>query len=280
MTSTDSNVHPRYHETLFGHTVPNEQRRLRLVQEVFDPITIPVLTGRGIAPEWRCLELGAGAGSIAQWMAQQGAQVIATDTDTAFLDRISSENLRVLRHNVVTDDFPPGTFDLIHARFLLEHLPQRDALLAKAAGWLAPGGWLVVEDAAAFAMEASPYPAMRRMRNAMRRYMEVSIGTDAHWAPRLPVLLAAADLTDTGMSVTVIVNDHGPATAFMRTTAAQLGQGMIADGYVTEAEFTSAMRLFDDPTYVDMLAAVVSAWGRRPAEPFGVGSRVQSPGRD
>ena len=264
MTSTD-----RYQETLFGHTVPNEQHRLRLVQDVFDPITIPVLKNRGLAPSWRCLELGAGAGSIAHWMARQGAHVTATDTDTTFLDRLSGENLQVLQHNVLTDDFPPGTFDLIHARFVLEHLPQRDALLAKLARWLAPGGWLVIEDAAAFAMEASPYPAMLRMRTAMRRCMATTIGTDAHWSPRLPILLTAAGLVDPGMSVAVIINDHGPATAFMRTTATQLGPAMIAEGLVTEAELAAAMRLFDDPTYVDMLAAVVSAWARRPVHSGG-----------
>ncbi|HEV2781368.1 MAG TPA: class I SAM-dependent methyltransferase [Actinophytocola sp.] len=256
-------AHARYGETLFAHDVPTERQRLRLVEDVFDPITIPVLRGRGIGPAWRCLELGAGAGSIARWMARRGAQVTATDTDTAFLDRVGEENPRVVRHNVVTDDFPPGSFDLIHARFLLEHLPQRDALVAKIAGWLAPGGWLVVEDAAAFAMEASPYPVMRRMRIAMRRYMESTIGTDAHWSPQLPMLMTAAGLVETGMSVAVIVNDHGPATDFMRATAGQLGPGMVADGLVTAAEFTAAMRLFDEPSYVDMLAAMVSAWGRR-----------------
>jgi SAM-dependent methyltransferase len=261
MTLTDS-----YSETLFGHTIPTERHRLRLVEDVFDPITVPVLSGRGLAPAWRCLELGAGAGSIARWMVRQGARVIATDTDTTFLDHPDDGKLQVVRHNVVTEDFPPGTFDLIHARFLLEHLPRRDAILAKIAGWLAPGGWLIVEDAGAFAMEASPYPAMRHMRDAMRRYMASTIGTDAHWAPRLPVLLTGLDLVETGMSVAVIVNDHGPATAFMRATAAQLGPGMVADGLVTEAEFAAAMRLFDDPSYLDMLAAVVSAWGRRPLD--------------
>lgn len=263
MTSTDNRAHSGYSGTLFGHAVPTERHRLRLVEAVFDPITIPVLRARGIAPRWRCLEVGAGAGSIARWMARQGARVIATDTDTTFLDGVGGANLHVVEHDVVTGDFRPGTFDLVHARFVLEHLPQRDALLAKIAGWLAPGGWLVVEDAAAFAMEASPYPAMRRMRVAMRRYMADTIGTDAHWAPQLPVLLNATHLVDVGMSVAVIVNDNGPATAFMRATAAQLGRAMIADGYVTEAEFASAMRLFDEPSYADMLAAVVSAWGRR-----------------
>lgn len=260
MTSTDRET--RYSRTLFGHTVPTERHRLQLVEAVFDPITLPVLRARGLAANWRCLELGAGAGSVAHWMARQGARVTATDTDTTFLG--DAENLHVVAHNLVTDDFPPATFDLIHARFVLEHLPTRDAILPRVASWLAPGGWLVIEDAAAFAMEASPYLQMRHMREAMRRYMATSIGTDAHWAPRLPVLLKAAGLADVGMATNVIINDNGPATAFMRATAAQLGEGMIAANLVTEAEFDTAMRLFDDPTYVDMLAAMVSAWGRRP----------------
>lgn len=77
--------------------------------------------------------------------------------------------------------------------------------------------------------------------------------------PQLPILLTAADLVETGMSVAVIVNDNGPATAFMRATAAQLSQAIVADGRITAEEFEAAMRLFDDPSYVDMLAAMVSA---------------------
>ena len=38
---------------------------------VFDPVTRARLTRLGVAPGARCLEVGAGSGSIARWMADQ-----------------------------------------------------------------------------------------------------------------------------------------------------------------------------------------------------------------
>ena len=50
--------------------------------------------------------------------------------------RLSQADLREL-------DFAEGSFDLIHARTLLMHLPEREEIIARAASWLAPGGWLL-----------------------------------------------------------------------------------------------------------------------------------------
>lgn len=63
---------------------------------------------RGIQPSWRCLELGAGAGSIAHWLASRcpDGQVVATDLGTTFLAARSAPNLRVLRHEKLVC-FPP-----------------------------------------------------------------------------------------------------------------------------------------------------------------------------
>src|SRR3546814_16046084 len=49
-------------------------------------------------------------------------------------------------HNVDADPFDDNGYDLIHARLVLEHLPQREAVVAKLAAALRPGGWLVVQD--------------------------------------------------------------------------------------------------------------------------------------
>jgi SAM-dependent methyltransferase len=73
--------------------------------------------------------------------------VTATDLETDFLAELSLPNLEVLRHDVRIDEFPERTFDLIHARTVLMHLPERMATLRRMVSWLAPGGWLLVEDA-------------------------------------------------------------------------------------------------------------------------------------
>jgi hypothetical protein len=43
-----------------------EFRRLRLQANIWDPATIRHLEAIGVSEGWRCLEVGAGTGSIAQ----------------------------------------------------------------------------------------------------------------------------------------------------------------------------------------------------------------------
>jgi hypothetical protein len=81
---------------------------------------------------------------------------------------------------VVADDFPPGSFDLIHARWLLVNLPEREEVLAKAVSWLAPGGCLITEDMDLFPVSSSPHPAIRRFIDAFEQLLADSHGADFH----------------------------------------------------------------------------------------------------
>lgn len=264
MVTPENTVDARYESSLLRHAVPTEHQRLKLLERALDSNTIRILSGLEIDPAWQCLELGAGAGSIARWLAQQCRRVTATDNDTSFLDDLSVSNLVVRRHDVVTGDFPPASFDLVHARLLLEHLRERDAVLAKAAGWLAPGGWLVIEDLAVFPLDSSPYPEMRQLWKAGEQFMAMTVGTDQRWAPRLPTLLANAGLVEVGMSVAVQVFDNGPWSDFVRANLTQLGRALVAAGLLTEDGLAAATATLDDPSYVDISYATISVWGRCP----------------
>jgi chemotaxis methyl-accepting protein methylase len=48
--------------------------------------------------------------------------------------------VRVERHDVAADPVPENAYDLIHARLVLVHLPERDRVLATLAAALRPGG--------------------------------------------------------------------------------------------------------------------------------------------
>jgi SAM-dependent methyltransferase len=50
-------------------------------------------------------------------------------------------------HDVGVDPPPGDGFDLVHARLVLVHVPQRAAALAAMISALRPGGWLLVEEA-------------------------------------------------------------------------------------------------------------------------------------
>jgi SAM-dependent methyltransferase len=123
--------------------------RFDALEEALDALTTQHLARVGLATGWRCLELGAGAGSIASWMATQVGQhgrVVATDIDVSRVRAHGLGQLEVRRHDLVAEDLPAGPWDLIHERLVLQHIPARLEVLDRIVAALAPGGWVVLED--------------------------------------------------------------------------------------------------------------------------------------
>ncbi len=150
-----------------------ELERLRALETIWDGYSRHNLEATGLATGWRCLEVGAGAGSIARWLCDRvGAQgsVVATDTDVRFLDSAQS-NLEVRRHDITRDELETAAYDLVHTRLLLEHLPQHEVALDRMIAALKPGGWLVIEefDHVSFLPEPQSTPAAQRTWSAFLR---------------------------------------------------------------------------------------------------------------
>ena len=96
-----------------------------------------------LVPVWNCLEVGEGGGSIAKWLCERvtsTGHVLVTDIDTRFLEQLRLPNLEVRQHNIVTDPLPERAFDLVHARLVLAHVPERNMALRKLISVLRPGG--------------------------------------------------------------------------------------------------------------------------------------------
>ncbi len=103
----------------FDNAWQQARQRLTGLEAWLDPGTIRHLEMLQVGAGWRCLEVGAGGGSIASWLgARVGASghVVATDIDPRFIDVLDAPNVEVRRHDIVTDDLETGAFDLVHAR--------------------------------------------------------------------------------------------------------------------------------------------------------------------
>lgn len=135
------------HSYLLDNAWQQGRARLDAVEQFLDSGTIRTVEALEVVAGWRCLEVGAGDGSIALWLSRRvgaSGNVIATDVDTRHLDALDkTDNLEVLRHDIVHDSLD-GDFDLIHARLLLEHIPS-EIVLSKLVHALARAGWLVIE---------------------------------------------------------------------------------------------------------------------------------------
>jgi SAM-dependent methyltransferase len=239
-----------------------ELARLRGLELLGDNDTRRWLTGRGVGHGWRCLEVGGGAGSVATWLADQGADVTVTDLDTRYLDDLAARGVRVLTHDVTVDD-APGTFDLIHARSVLEHLPQRVDVLQRLADWLAPGGWLVVE-AAVQVPSLVGHSAHARFKEAREALFATRIGADMHWGRHLPAAVRATGLTNLGSDGALhAVRGGTDSITFDQLTLERLADELTGAGLLTAAEVAAAFEVYADPSFVDHSIGVIAAWGQR-----------------
>ncbi|OLZ65342.1 hypothetical protein AV521_32160 [Streptomyces sp. IMTB 2501] len=74
-------------------------------------------------------------------------EVTVTDLEPRWAaSRSRPAHVRLLRHDIVRDPLPGRDYDLVHARLVLLHLPERLSVLRRLVSALRPGGWLVLEE--------------------------------------------------------------------------------------------------------------------------------------
>jgi ubiquinone/menaquinone biosynthesis C-methylase UbiE len=126
-----------------------EHKRLRSIESIFDPVTQRWLEEAGLGAGSRALEVGAGAGSIAAWMADkvgEAGYVTAVDLNARFLKNLSAPNLKTVESDIIPAPLEPGFFDIAHARYLLVHVPDPVQALNAMAAALKTGGKIVLEE--------------------------------------------------------------------------------------------------------------------------------------
>ena len=244
-----------------------EYERLTCLTEELDPSTVRRISALDPRDDWNCLELGAGTGTVARWMATRCSRgrVTAADIDLRFLADLREPNVDVVRHDLTSDDFPAGTFDLIHSRYVLVHLRDRDRVLARMASWLAPGGWLLIEEPAHFPVESAPDSTYRDVFLAHLELLGERAGTDANWSRRLPGMVGRLGLVDVGVdAVCSVVGAGRPMSRFFAYVMRHLAADLTARGQVTQGQVDRFVDLMDCPDFHELSVATIAAWGRRP----------------
>lgn len=239
--------------------------------EMLDGTTTGVLERLEVQPGWRCLELGAGNGSIARWLAQRvgpTGMVAAVDLDTSHLD--PGPNVAAYRHDI-NDGLPvDGPFDLIHARLLLMHLSRREKILADLMQALAPGGWLVIADLSDRlpSAAAAPEPADERL---FERVIDIGmnrvarpVGMNLEWARDVGRHMLRAGVEHVhGLEHAFTAAGGTAGLLYYRSMLAQVEQPLLNAG-LTDAELRRLDELMRDPQFSAWSYQFVFTWGRKP----------------
>ena len=249
-----------------------ELARLRRLEAIADPATLAMFDRVGVGPGWRCLEVGAGAGSIARALAArvgESGHVVATDLDVEFLAPHAGSNLEVRRADVLADEHEPAMYDLVHTRHLLAHVAARAGeVLARLAAAVAPGGWLIVEDvdlASSLLVTATDdeQRAFDAVFEAFASLLEAR-GGDAHIGRRLPALVEQAGLVDVEVDARVAYSGGGDdATQMMLGSLAAVRPALI-DAGVTPDALDRVAALLARPDHRSFGPVNVAVLARRP----------------
>ncbi|KAI0036566.1 S-adenosyl-L-methionine-dependent methyltransferase [Vararia minispora EC-137] len=145
----------------------------------------------------RILDLGSGS---CAWLIEAAevyadAELVAVDADPPPA-RPLPRNLRYEQRNIL-DPFPPSwiaSFDVVHCRFILCHLPNVQAILPRVIALLRPGGWLLADDADCRSVVENA-PAVGQCMSLYINSM-LARGQDPHIGASLAQLLQATDQFD------------------------------------------------------------------------------------
>jgi len=262
---------------------PPEHERLRAQARVWEAATGRLLDQAGLAPGASCLDAGCGPGETMRLMAQRtgpAGHVLGIDVDSALgaaalamLHGTGHRNCRFLTHDLAAGGpVPGGPFDVVYARLLLFHLPQRVTVLARLWDAVAPGGHLVVQDYDIGS--AGVVPALDSVSELLRVITGAftAAGCDVHAGTQLAQLFVRArvgnpDGTDVAGRIEPLASGRTLLEGTFRSvlpTALTYGITTKTDADATLAAFDrDAIRHADRPVLWPLL---IGAWKRKDKE--------------
>ena len=248
---------------VFPNAADEARVRLEALAATFDHGTIRALDATGIAAGWRCLEVGAGGGSIARWLADRvgiGGHVLATDLDPRHIVIGDRRQLVAQRHDLLNDSLAVGAFDLVHARLVLSHLSDPGEALARLCSALREGGTLVVEDFEfQYGSDAeNDSETLRAMRALVRENVDAALGAT------LARRCRALGLIDVHAEARVVMYRYDtPGVEVLRQSFHQLRDRLLIGGLSAQA-YARDLAALDDERFETRSPLLWTVTARRP----------------
>jgi SAM-dependent methyltransferase len=243
-----------------------ERARLRLLEEYHDPLTASQLDAIGVGEGWRCLDVGAGAGSGTRMLAERvgsTGSVLAVDLDTNLLDGLAGDRVEVRRLDLMSDQLPQAAFDLVHARLLLMFVSPRIGALQRLVSAARPGGWVasIAPDFATVALS----PTSLVWQRVWSQFLDAAIagGWDPGYGARLCGDLRAAGLLDVHADYVARSDPGGSLPSRLLSLTLERLRGRMVLAGTDSDEIDEARRLLEQPGSTITSPTTCTARGRR-----------------
>ena len=264
-----------------GH-YPIERRageidRLHIQGAALEPDAAIMLDLIGVAPGWRCLDLGCGPGGVTELMSVRAGptgEVVGFDADDVFLEHARRRalerglaNIRYAKGDAYRTGLPAGSFDLVHTRFLASTAGHAEALLAEMIRLTRPGGIVAFQEPDMGNLNCyPPHPAWDRLRQVLAQVFP-SVGGAERLAQNIFPMLLAAGLEDVHYRPFLVgfrsdhpMVDYVPATVESCAPAARAGPS----ARELDATLAACRAHLAGPATVSTYHMMVQAWGRSP----------------
>ena len=271
-----NDANPTYRLSAAGRETA-EDERLSLLESIFDPASRQRRSMVQLG--WRCLEVGAGRGSMAVWLAQQVGEkgrVVATDIDVTYLERLNLPNLEVRRHNILEDPIETlslASFDMVSLRLVLFWLVGRqEEVIRRMVQCLRPGGWLVDEDGDwGTVVPVNPFhPIYERYQQIWKKGdWWTARGYDPEFGRKLPALIERCGLQSIRHEAHAeVLRGTSPWGRWWLQTLEVMRASDESAGVLTgarEEEYGILTAPWSDPSFWFQTAVIHACWAQRPA---------------
>lgn len=255
---------------VYGGTAYDAERgRLATIEAWADPLTFRQLEVVEVGAGWRCVDVGAGGGTVTRWLAERvgpAGSVVATDINPRFLVGLPA-NVEVRRHDISAEELEADTYDLVHCRLVLIHLSHPEVALRHMVKSLKPGGWLVVEDADWGLCTISGHPDGQWATEYLHRLSALHTERGLrypYFGRTLPGLVAALPLDPLSGEASSPVCAQGDSTLeFHRMTVGQLRDPSLSLG-ASKKDFDRLLDVLADPSVVVLGVTLIGVRARRP----------------
>ncbi|MGH8707039.1 MAG: class I SAM-dependent methyltransferase [Burkholderiales bacterium] len=229
----------------------------------------------GVAPGWRCLDLGCGPGGIVELLSARAGptgRVVGLDADPVFLEHARErglDNVAFVRGDVYRTGLARGSFDFVHVRFVASTAGRPQDLIREAVALACPGGIVALQEPDISTLKCyPPHAAWDRLAQVLDQVF-VCAGNDVRLAQQLYRLVRRAGLEDVQYRPFLVGFRAGDRMAdFLPATVESVRRTILRHDLIDEAELDAALaacrRHLADPDTVSTYVTVAQVWGRRP----------------